>query len=160
MKNIYLLIIIFLFSCSSKRNLNNEEIKVSEFSKTHQKILNKFENIVIFQEDDYLQSKLVFFDKKGIWYLIEWDNNKLIKKDFRTLPRYIISDSLVVEVEEELSSKRRKLNTSNKSSWVNFEYKYPADIERINYENVNSETFKNEKFNSEYLQIVQKILIN
>ena len=76
------------------------------------------------------------------------------------MPRYIISDSLVVEVEDELSSKRRNLNTSNKSSWVRFEYKYPTDIERINYENGNVKTFKNDNFNSEYLQIVQKILNN
>ena len=145
--------ILSLVSCIvNKEATLNESIK----NEVSMQILNKYGNVIELNRETPLLSSLIFTDKQGHWKLINLQKSYKSQIKINKQPHYA-GDSIVVETEDELKTiNSTKANDIGDSSLV-FKYKYPDVIEKFYYKG-KVENFKNEKFNLQYLKIIQEII--
>lgn len=161
MKNYYsvtLILFLVLTSCSNYRKLSESEIISNDYNKNYNTILEEEKNVVSVSQYNSRHSKLIYTDKKGFWNEVKWENNQYKKFTHKQFPKFKISDAEMENINDEIREINSNVKYLSDTAYIKIEFVNPEINRPIYYENGNVKNFKNEKFDSQYLKTIQKIL--
>lgn len=155
MKHIISLIILITFiSCG----VNSKVVRAENIQKTaSENILNKYSNVIILNYEISTVSNLIYTDKNGDWKLLKISNGRKKSIALNKEPHFV-SDSIVVETEDEIKKVNSKTNFIGDKSTISFNYKYPDETYRFHF-NGKIDDFRKLTFELNYLNIINEIIL-
>lgn len=155
-KIVLVLASIVLISCAHYKKMSSNEVKMEKIENVTQQILQNDKNIITVHER--LNSKQIYVDNKGMWNVLQWENQQYRKRSLKNIPKLKLTDEEIENVIDEIRYINSNAKTITDTAYVEFQFNNATYNRPIYYESGNVKKFKQEKFNSPYLQAVQKIL--